>query len=297
MIKDIRQRILEKMIEIDSLPILPDIAFEIMSLSENDIRSMKQISDLVSRDPSVTAGILKVSNSAFYGLKKNVGSLDSALIILGLREIKNIVFMMSLFKLFPHDGEFAFNKVDYLNHSIITAVTANKLAQVLNIKFNSSPFICGLLHDIGKVCLDQYAHLEFLAVIKEAKKKNIFLYEAEQQILGIDHAEIGGIMSKIWHFPDEISDAIKYHHSEIKDLDDTPMISVIKLANLLTNSRKIGIVQTPKGMDIKNNPGWIELEKSTPYFDKIDIEKVFFEVDDDLKNSQEVIRMYSSKFF
>ena len=177
MIKDTRQKILEKMLEIDSLPILPDIAFEIMSLTENDVRSMKQISELVSRDPSVTAGILKVANSAFYGMKKNVGSLDSAMIIMGLREIKNIVFMMSLFKLFPQDGEFAFDKVDYLTHSIMTAVTANKLSQVLNIEFRSSPFICGLLHDIGKICLDQYAHLEFLTVIKETRKKNIFFHE------------------------------------------------------------------------------------------------------------------------
>ncbi len=297
MIRDTRQRILEKMLEIDSLPILPDIAFEIMGMSENDIRSMKQISDLVSRDPSITAGILKVANSAFYGLKKNVGSLDSALIILGLREIKNIVFMMSLFKLFPQDGEYAFDKADYLKHSIMTAITANKLAQVLNIEFSSSPFICGLLHDIGKICLDQYAHVEFLAVIKETRKKNIFFYEAERQILGIDHAEIGGMLSKIWHFPDNISDAIKYHHSELTDINDTSMISIIKLADLLTNAKKIGVVQSSKGMDIKNNQGWMNLEKSSPYFKKIDIEKIFFEVDDDLKNSHDVIKMYSSKFF
>jgi putative nucleotidyltransferase with HDIG domain len=297
MMRETRQKILEKMLEIDSLPILPDIAFEIMGMSENDIRSMKQISDLVSRDPSITAGVLKVANSAFYGLKKNVGSLDSALIILGLREIKNIVFMMSLFKLFPQDGEFAFDKVDYLKHSIMTAITANKLTQILNIEFNSSPFICGLLHDIGKICLDQYAHQEFLTVIKEAKKKNIFFFEAERQILGIDHAEIGGMLSKIWHFPDDISDAIKYHHSEIKEVNGISMISIINLANLLTNARKIGVVQTGKGIDIKNNPGWINLEKSTPFFKKIDIEKIFFEVDYDLKNSQEVIKMYSSRIF
>lgn len=297
MLKEIRKKIIEKAVEANNLPILPDIAFEIMSLSENDNRSMKQISDFISKDPSLTASILKVANSAFYGLKNNVGSLEIALIILGLREIKNIVFMMSLFKLFPSDGEFAFDKYDYLKHSILTANTAKKLAQILKLEFKSSPFICGLLHDIGKIFLDQNSHEEFIEVLKQVKKKNVYMYEAEKNFLGIDHAEVGSILSQAWNFPEEMTDAIKFHHNVKNSLKDKTLTSIIHLANLFTNARKIGLPESSRGVKIIDDIGWIFIGERNPFLKDLDLEKIIFEIDDDLYKVQEIIKFYASKFF
>jgi putative nucleotidyltransferase with HDIG domain len=297
MINETRQRIIKKALSVDSLPILPDFAFEIMSLSENDNRSIKQISDLISKDPSVTAAILKVANSAFYGLKKNVGTLDSALIILGLREIKNIVFMMFLFKFYSQDGDYAFDKFEYIYHSILTATTAKKITQIINLEFKSSPFICGLLHDIGKIFLDQYAHQQYYKVIKEIKTKNICMFEAEQKILGIDHAEIGAIISKTWQFPDDITEAIRNHHKINGAYNENLLTPVIYISNLFTNLRKVGVAQSKKGVDIYNIPSWKFIEEKASLFKNIDVEKMIFEIDDDLKKVDEIVRLYSSKFF
>ncbi len=295
-ISEIRKKIITEIRETQTLPILPDIAIEIMSFVDDGDYSIRQISELISEDPSLSAGILKVANSAFYGLRKNVGTLDMALVLLGLREIKNIILMMSVFKLFPNDGKFAFDKSDYLKHSILTAKISGILSELLEFNFSSSPFIGGLLHDIGKLFLDQSVHDEFVKVLVEVKNKNVYMFEAEKQLLGISHAEIGGILSKLWNFPEDLIDCIENHHSIEKSKKNICLTSIIHIANLLTNSRKIGLPESTKGIDIINNAGWKYLEKEKPSLKNLDIEKFIFKIDDELKAAQEVLNIYSSKF-
>ena len=294
--KNARKKIIEKALEISSLPVLLNIAMEVMSISEDDNRSMKQISELISNDPSLVAGVLKVANSAFYGLKKSIGTLDSALVIMGLREIKNIVFMMGIFKFFPDDKEFNFDKIDYLNHSILTAATAAKLSRTLKIDFKSSPFICGLLHDIGKIFLYQHSHDDFIQVIKESKSKNIFMHLAEINILGIDHAKLGYLISKKWNFPDEITEAIRLHHAPIVKTENDSMASIIQLANLLANFGKTYIPSVNWNVGLKESPEWKMMKQSSALLKKLEIKKLLFDLVNDIENTREIINIYSSRF-
>jgi putative nucleotidyltransferase with HDIG domain len=293
---EIRKKILNKIQDTQTLPILPDIAIETMSFVDEDDYSICQISELISKDPSLSAGILRVANSAFYGLKKNVGTLDMALVLLGLREIKNIIMMMSVFKLFPNDGKFAFDKSDYLRHSILTAKIAQLLSELMEFSFSCSPFIGGLLHDIGKLFLDQIVHDEFIKVLVEVKNKNIFMFEAEKNILGIDHAEIAGILSRSWNFPEDLTDCIEHHHQVEESKNNISLTSIIHISNLFTNARKIGLPESSKGIDILNNTGWKHLEEERPLLKNMDIEKFIFKIDDEMNAAQEILNLYSSKF-
>jgi putative nucleotidyltransferase with HDIG domain len=293
----IREEIIEKAADISALPILPDIAMEIMSFIEDESISMNHLAKVISKDPSLSAGVLKIANSAFYGLRKKVGTLERALMLLGLREIKNIIFMMSVFKLFPKDGVLSFDKEDYLKHSVLTAQVSRIFSELLHVSFKSSPFLCGLLHDIGKIFLDQNFHNAYLKVLKEIKKENIDMFEAEKKILGIDHAEVGFMLSKAWNFPDDIREAIRDHHDVAKSKTDPTLTCIIHLSNLLTNARKIGLPGSSKEISIMNNISWEILRENKLRVQELDIEKLLFEIDDELSKSEEIIKFYSKRFF
>ncbi len=293
----LREDIIERAEDMSALPILPDIAMEIMSFIEDEKISMRRLAKIISKDPSLSAGVLKIANSAFYGLREKVGSLERSLMLLGLREIKNIIFMMSVFKLFPKDGELSFDKEDYLKHSVLTAQVSKMFSRSLKIHFKSSPFLCGLLHDIGKIFLDQNFHIEYLKVLKEVKKENIHMFEAEKNILGIDHAEVGFLLSKAWNFPEDLREAIHYHHDVAKASNDPMLTSVIHLSNLLTNARKIGLPGSSREISIMEDISWEIFSKNKFFIKDIDIEKILFEIDDELCKSEELLKFYSQKFF
>jgi putative nucleotidyltransferase with HDIG domain len=287
----LRKEILAKVNITDNLPVMPNIAIEVMSYVDDEHTSLKDIAAIISRDPSLTAQVLKVANSAFYGLRQAVGSLELAIVLLGLREIKNIIFMMSIVKLFPKDKKFSFNKIDYLKHSLLTAQTSKMLTDSLGLKFNSEPFITGLLHDIGKVFLDQNFHQRYNRVLEEASKGKTFLYLIEQDHLGIDHAEVGASIASMWNFPLEMIEGIRYHHDIEKIPGDKSLPCVIHLSSLLTNARNIGLPFPTAGIPINEDPAWKFICNSKD----VDIEKILFEIDDELRKSEEILDIYYTK--
>ncbi len=294
MAKKLRKEILLDINKTENLPVMPQIAMDVMSCVDDEETSIKEIADIISKDPSLSAQVLKVANSAFYGLRRNVGSLELAIILMGLREIKNIIFMMSIVKLFPKDTEFSFNKVDYLKHSLLTAQASKILTRVLGLKFKSEPFITGLLHDIGKVFLDQNYHQTYNRVMEEAGKQKKFIYEIEAEKMGIDHAEVGANIASVWHFPLEMTEAIRYHH-HIEDMRTNKLLPcIIHLASLLTNARNIGIAYPSKGIPVTEDAAWDMIFDQSGKM-KLDVEKIMFEIDDELKKSEEIIKIYSAK--
>ena len=290
----IKKEILLKVQDTSSLPVIPGVAMEIMSFVDSDSTSMGQIAKCISQDPSLTAQILKVSNSAFYGLRNNVGSLELALILLGIREIKNIIFMMTVFKIFPTNVELSLDKNDFFNHSILTAQTAKILSELLGLHFESSPFLVGLLHDMGKIFLDQYFHLEYMLVLEEIKNNKKYFYQAEKKILGVTHADIGAALVENWALPKDIVETIKYHHDINKSKNNPLLTSIIHIANVLTNARNIGLPSPTKGISLEKDQGWKLLLELKPELARLDIERVLFRIDEELQKSKEVIKIYSS---
>jgi putative nucleotidyltransferase with HDIG domain len=292
---NIRKEIFLKLSTIENLPVMPQIAMDIMSYVDDEDTSIQKIADIISKDPALSAQVLKVSNSAFYSLRRNVGSLELAIILLGLREIKNIIFMMSVFRLFPRDSEFCFNEIDYLKHSILTGQTAQTLCGLFDLKFDSSPFLLGLLHDIGKIFIDQNFHEKYTRVIEQANKNEASIYEIEEERLGTNHAEIGAKIASGWNFPLEFVDCIRHHHDAQNSQENMLLASVIYMANLLTNARNIGLPSPSRGIDIAENPVWKIILGSDKKGKTLDIEKILFEIDDELKKSEEIISIYSKK--
>jgi len=290
-IQRLKKEIYLKLSSIKNLPVMPDLAIDLMSYTIDDDTSIKEISKIISRDPALAAQILKVANSAFYALKGKIGSLEKAIILLGLREIKNLIFALSVIKLFPKNTKYSFDKKAFLKHSIITAKTSELLTKNLQLKFEVSPFIVGLLHDIGKIFLDQNFHDEFNAVLEEAKKDDKNLFEIEGQEFGTDHAYIGGHIATIWNFPQELIDGIKFHHCIDESNENILLICIVNIANLLSNLRDNWLTFPHSGIDFFNLQAWKILEQNRVIQD-FDAEKIIFEIDDELKRSEDLINLY-----
>lgn len=289
--QNLKQEIFLKLSAIKNLPVMPNLAIDLMSYTIDDDTSIKEIADMIAKDPALTAQILKIANSAFYALKGQIGSLEKAIIILGLREIKNLIFALSVIKLFPKNTKFCFDKISFLKHSILTARTTEILTKAVQLKFEVSPFIAGLLHDIGKIFLDQNFHYEYNSVIEEAVKYDKNIFEVEDQVFGTDHAYIGAQIATMWNFPQELIDAIKFHHCINENSENILLICILNISNVLSNLRNNWLTFPHGEIDFFDMPAWQILAKNKIIND-FDIEKIIFEIDDELERSEDIANLY-----
>ncbi len=206
----------KKIEQIENLPTLPEVASRLMRVINDPITTAVDVASLISRDPSLTAKVLRLANSAFYGIPRTVTTVHNAVVILGLKVINTMVFSISVVKMFPDEGkDTGFSRREFWAHSLACAVLARALATRMRRIALFDPeecFCAGLIHDIGRVVLDQFFHEEFIAAHQLARKENISLGEAEKKIFGFDHADVGDWLTARWELPQEIRLPIVHHH-------------------------------------------------------------------------------------
>lgn len=229
---------------IDQLPVLPDIYLEIENELNKQERSISKVGEIISKNPSITAKILQVVNSAFFGLPKNVSSPVEAVNFLGLEIIKSLVLYIPLFEQKIDDQRIKLKMNNLLNHCINTANYAIDLYHKLKLprSMKEDVYIAALLHDIGKLLImkNKQACENIEQKISEQKIKH---NEAEKIILGTTHAEIGAYLLGIWGIPDQIVKAIIYHHNiEKQSINGFDLFNITYLSNFaqsLSNEKRI----------------------------------------------------------
>lgn len=214
--EDLRQnkRILNIIDKIDVLPTLPERYNKFNKLVESDA-SIDKISDFIEEDPSISASVLHIANSAFYASK--VGSIKQAISFLGLANIKNIVLFTNVFNI---SGNFEIFKVKELwEHLAITNKIQHLIySKLLNKKMPEYFSTAGLLHDIGKILEMQYFNTEYKKIIATAKtNKDKSIVEIENEILNINHCEFGAHLLDWWGVPHPIIEAALYHHDPLNE--------------------------------------------------------------------------------
>lgn len=204
--------------KIKDLPTISSVANQINIESKKESLTAKSLSAIIARDPSLTSKVLKLSNSAYYGLVKQVDTLDRAVTVLGFNAIKSLALTVSVYKFFKRDskgGEFDIKGL--WDHCLGCAVAAKVLVSVANPKLEEQAFVSGILHDVGKIAIAQYLPDEMSYIIGliddlDEKKGDRREGEIEQEVLGFTHQKIGGRVATQWNFPDEYINTIKFHH-------------------------------------------------------------------------------------
>jgi diguanylate cyclase (GGDEF)-like protein len=216
------------------LPSPPNVAFRLLEVVRDDESSFRQIGDIICKDPSLTARMMKVANSSMFGLHGRIKSIESALAILGIDVIRNIALsfvIMDSVKA-PADGPF---DMDYFwKRAITSAVAAEVLAARIGFR-NEETFLCGLLKDIGVLVIYQQMEKEYKQLLLFKAYANSQIFPIEKELLGFDHGELGGLVLKRWGLPESIYLPIFHHHAE-KQLASRngKLIEILQVSDMLS---------------------------------------------------------------
>jgi putative nucleotidyltransferase with HDIG domain len=223
------------------LPPFPAVIHKALDLINNPNASVQEVVETIQYDQAITANVLRTCNSAQYGLRQPVSSLQDALFFLGFNQLFSIIMGgavgPTLGKAVPgYDLEAG----ELWMHSVSSALMSQIIAKRLNQDPSPLLFTAALIHDIGKIMLQSYVKEQY-AIIKElVKDKKTSFLEAERQVLGVDHAELSALITKEWNFPDAIIMAIRYHHTPLSAPSNQDLVYQIYLCNLIAMITGIG---------------------------------------------------------
>lgn len=241
-----------------NLPPFPMVAQRALLLINQPEVSIQELVEVVKFDPGITANILRIANSAYFGLRREIHSLHQALLLLGTQELLKLVIASGATRLFANPVPGYFSEGQGLwRHSVSCGLMADLLARELAISDRTTSFTAGLLHDIGKIVLSLFVDQKFMEIMDLVEGQGIAFHQAEKAVLGVDHAEIGEEMARIWDFPDRLRSVIRHHHLERPEAFGDDLVLLVYLADLLvlmfgSDSGKEGLAYTGRPEVLKH---------------------------------------------
>ena len=239
------RRITEKII---GLPTLPIVVTKLIELVGNPKTSAGDLDHLVSADQALSAKILKVANSAFYGFPRKIVTVKWAIVVLGFEAVKNIGLSVALLERFPEgESNDLFDRQQFWTHAIGCGAAARLLARRLGYRREAEAFVAGILHDIGKLILVEYFRDKFLGAVRLARNENLYISQAEEIVLGVTHAEVGGWLAEKWNLPGELVEVISRHHGPFPDDEEAEagaklidLTYIVHAADALCRHQQVG---------------------------------------------------------
>lgn len=260
---------------INFLPPIPVVTIELLHALNDESTDMNTIARIIAKDPSMSMNVLKVANSAFYRLPNKVATVDHAVKMLGVKEISMICVSCGAYQALkpPRDKE-TFSTEEFWKHSVATGVIAKKICADLAVGDRNIIYFGGLLHDVGKVVLDRFAHDIYKIVIQVTHEECLPMIEAEKRIIGESHDSIGGMLMEKWKFPWALVDVTRYHHTLEQCPEETrPTVAVCALADQLARIRYFGFGGDMGGIDLPETEAFRVLSMVAPAINDIDVFK------------------------
>lgn len=199
---------------VKDIPTLPSVVTQVNRVLQDDGESLESVISIIEKDPPLTLKVLRLANSSYYGMSRAVRTVKEAVLILGLNTIRSIAMAVSVGKLFREDLNGVLNMKDLWIHSLHCAVASKGLMKHMGTVAAEEGFICGLVHDIGKVIMAMNLPDETKRVGETllAREGGGAWWEVEREMLGFTHAEVGGLIASRWNFPKPYCEAIECHH-------------------------------------------------------------------------------------
>jgi len=228
--------------QVDHLPALPQVATKVIRLTDDLNTTPEDLSRVITQDQSLTAKVLKMANSAHYGFPRRIATIKEAVVLLGYNAIRNLVLAASVSRLLESEVEgYTLPRGELWRHSIACAQGARIIAHKVGFRSYELAYITGLLHDIGKVVLKHYMSEAYQQIIEQVKSEEIPFMIAEAQVLGFDHAQVGGLIADKWNLPVELVEAIVYHHNPGQVKQNPYLPAIVHLADALSLMLGVGV--------------------------------------------------------
>lgn len=227
---DSHERIVHIIKSIPALPTFPGIVSEIVGLIDDP---MSSASDLARHmDPSMCSEVLRIANTAYFGTKsfRSIVTVERAIAVIGYERLSLIILQMPFLSLL-HRGRGEFDKYAFMRHAIVSGVLARSIGLHAYRQGHNEAYICGILHDIGKIVIHQLFRDDWRQIDLLMKTDLVPRDEAERQVLGMDHGMLGGLLLDMWNIPEAISDGVKFHHSPESSTAHRRMAMATNLGN------------------------------------------------------------------
>ncbi len=241
--------------EISHIATLPEVTLKIIQLVEDPDSTAQDLNNIISNDPALGARILKVVNSAFYGLPGQIGSTNRAIVLLGLNAVKNIAVAASLTKLF-RGGQICpeFDARELWEHSIAVAACTRMLAPKAGLSLPDEAFLAGLIHDIGIMVEIQARRGQFIKVVeKKQQQPDASLREIESEIIGANHEQFGAELCRLWKFPVNFSNVTGFHHRPLElGPQNRRLTCLVHVADILSAKLELGYAGSVETQEINS---------------------------------------------
>lgn len=239
------------------LPTIPVVAIKVMQLIESETATAEELAKIVASDPAVAARVLKISNSSFYGCRRQIQTISSAIVILGFSTLRSLVVAASLKQVYK---PFGLTEKMLWEHSFAAGLAARIIANQTRAANEEEAFLAGLFHDIGKIIMNTLDREKFQEVMQHCYNEGIAFEEAERSVYPFSHEEVGAYVIRKWNFPENLTTAILQHHTlEFAPLDDPALVNltaVTALANLFCLKLGIGVREPREEIDLtRSKPG------------------------------------------
>ena len=224
---------------IGDLPTLPHVVSQVLEKTRNNDTNLEEVVNLIATDQALVSTYLRLVNSAFYGFSRRITTLKQAITLLGFRSVRNVVVNAGVAGVFRKRTFNNHYRHRLWDHSVCVAVAARTVAEKTGYKAKEEAFTAGLLHDIGKVVIDQYAPKDS-ATIMQMVEKGRDSRAAEEEVLGVDHTKIGSWIAERWHLPKTLCWVIEHHHEPLAEdaPGDKDLVRIVAVANTLSYLRK-----------------------------------------------------------
>ncbi len=229
--------------ELQDLPSLPAVVMRVMQSLNDPKTSASDLNQIISSDQALAAKLLRLVNSPYYGFPRRITTITHAVVILGQNTVRNLTLSLGICGVFEGgNNHLSLDREQFWAHSMASAISAQAIAKRrrLSVKQTEEVFVGGLLHDIGKLFLDQYFPDQYIITLKLARQANISIWDAEKAALGVGHIIVGKRIAERWALPPSLVSMVCMHHQPAFARDYTEQVWTVHAANYVARKLHLG---------------------------------------------------------
>lgn len=215
---------------------LPHVAIRLAGLTSDETSTVQQLEELIRMDPTLVLRVLRLVNSPYYGLLQKVDSIASAVVYIGMKNLRNMVVVEALKDMFKsHSEEEIFSRRQLWLHCAAVSICSQMISERIFAQKGEDSFLCGLLHDIGMIVEDQVCRELFLQTCQAYTPDSGSITDYERKIIGTDHCTVGSFLARDWKLPLEVQDGIKHHHESMVEISPSSIAGILQTAEYIVS--------------------------------------------------------------